>query len=279
MLSKIKIIGLILLSPLFLVSHAGAVAPAASILIAGGTYEPGATFSVDIIEDSGTAPINVVVANLLFDINDLQFIGLDTSNSDFAGSIPSNANPADISAGKVDVTMFSISKITGSAKVATATFKQLKEVSTIVKIDPSDAAVLKAGTNIWDKVPSSATFKFVAPAATTQAPPPTQSPAQLIKPTVPAQQSPQQQATFAPVPSTKALATSVARYDSVPLDVEPVSDLVKILVAAGLAAVAMVAMYFDAHTRVARHARSRIAHKKMLINARLKVRQAKSWQG
>lgn len=263
-----------------LTGRAWAAPASASLSMAGGSYAPGATFSVDVIENSGTTAINIVESDLDFDNTQLEFVSLDTSSGDFPNGVPNNADAADIAHGRVNITVFNLNKVKGSAKVATVTFRHLGGDSSSVTVDKSSAAVLTIGStkNIWDGVVSPATFNFVAP----------QPAAQPVSPPVPpagagSQPAPINRLTpvtttgpaqpLSAAPSVKSLSTkAVIPFESMPLNTEPESRLYDMLLAAGLAAAAMVALYFDAHLRAYRHAQQRLTHKMMLLSARLKVK-------
>lgn len=272
MISKIKIsIISLVLALLAMPGLVSAAAPSASLKAAGGSYLPSAQFSVPITVDS-SASVNVVDAELVYNPSELDFVSVDTSNSDFAGALRATGGQ-----GEVSIIRFSATPLTGQKLIAVVNFKALDKVAASEVDFANNSGVAGSGQKMWDQVNNAANLTFAAPSQKPTPPPISQTVKQPIAQAPPKKTTARvkPQARPSPSPSVKALTTSAVPLASVPLDQPPTSSLLEMLAAALLAAVAMVAMYLDAHVRFYNHSRVRLAHKRMLIQTKLKVK----WQG
>lgn len=142
-----------------------------SLSPASGSYQSGASFTVDLYEDSGVQEVNAVDIGLSYDSTKLQYISASTSSSSFTPAaapaasggtlvITSYVNPGTISSGNV----------TGKQQVASITFKALAASGspTISFVNNSTAPprsavyLYKVGTNLWDGNTAGGTYTLTA---------------------------------------------------------------------------------------------------------------------
>jgi hypothetical protein len=125
----------------------------------GGTVVSGNTVSVTINENSADA-VNTVTTNLSFDASKLQYAGV-TAGSGFGQGFSSTG------AGSVSVTRYTdpgAPAVTGTAQVATVSFKVLgaSGATTVSTVDSSKIA--SNGVDVWNHVATGATYNLTAPA-------------------------------------------------------------------------------------------------------------------
>jgi hypothetical protein len=273
MLSKIKSASLVLILVIFLTVPATVAASSgAALSIAGATYAPGSNFIVDLYEDSGATPINVASASLSFDPSKVSAISVEP-DSDLA-----DVTPPIISGNTVTIARFATAppfKLTGKVKLASIDFKAIAGTTATTMSTTGTPLLLSGQDNLWDGQSASGTFNFAqaAPVSTKTAPPTARRTIKQPAPATAGSAKPEVLASSTTQPPAKARSTTVIASSTVPLDEEPTAALVRILVASVMAAVVMIAMYYDAHVKFMRYAKARSAHKKMLINARLKVKR------
>jgi len=251
-----------------------AATPSASIVIDGSSYGPGADFSLPVDVNSNSN-INVVSVELAYDQSQLKFLNIDNSTSAFGGGLKATGGN-----GKIDVIRYVLPQagpISGNNRVFVINFEALANTASANVSLTSNNMVLDSTShsNIWDGNKDFAMFSFVSPGPTPvpvdPIPNPTPKPIQALPKTQSSLAQPKP-TLYEPMALTKAYSISTIPYSSVPLDTEPTSALVNILVAAGLAMLAAVAMYFDAHVRLITYSGQRFSHKKMLINSKLRVK-------
>jgi hypothetical protein len=249
----------ILLSAVFLLAFSlfGGIARAAdnagaSLSMSGATYAPGATFSVTVFENSASQTVNVAEADLVYDPTQLDFISIDGSTSAFGGSLKATGGQ-----GAVSIIRYAPPGIilSGNVLVSTITFKALAGTSaSTIGFSPT-SSVYSSGANIWDGQNNSATYSFASPAqpAPTAAVSPPVSSGTVVPPVKKVPLTP-----LKTVPKTdrsiEGLATAKNLNNSQNGNPPASNPLASFLIAAGLSVATFVAMFFNAHERIARHA-------------------------
>jgi hypothetical protein len=274
MLTKIKIIITSLAILGVMPVSALAASPSASVSLTNGTFAPESTFSVNLYEDSGPDNVNIVQSDLLYDSSELDFVSLDTSSGAFSNSVPSNGGSAK---GKVKITVFSFTNVKGKALIGTITFKNLSGTSSTISGDPKNTHVLPAGGNdIWDGKVAASTNSFVVAVPTTTAPTAATPGTGAANPTVnkPAPVVKSVPTTLKPDPLTKAWVAKNSVINTQPSEPGPVNLVYEFLLACSIGVAIFVAMYFNAHVRLAQHSAARLSHKRMLMTAKHRVRHS-----
>lgn len=138
-----------------------------------GVFTVGETVSLRIFEDSGSAGINGVQADLSYDKNALQFVGVDASQSAFPLAMP-------VSGGNGVVKMARVipgGSLTGTQTVAVVNFKVLASGGTTAVnfMNSSGIARTSDGASVWNGSQAGATLSFTSNAVPGQAPSPTPS--------------------------------------------------------------------------------------------------------
>jgi chitodextrinase len=123
-------------SYLLAASHAAGTATI-SLSPASSNVSLGSSFTVTIVENSGTTAVNAVQANLSYDQTKFQFVSVDTSTSPFTLTAQSSGGN-----GTVNIAIATSTPVTGQQTVAKVTFTAIGLGST-----PIDFA---AGTGIAD---------------------------------------------------------------------------------------------------------------------------------
>ena len=143
---------------------------------AGVSAATGSDVTFDIVADSGATEVNAVQANLKFDAAKLQYVGVDSTNSDF----PLNAVTA-TGNGTVKLTRAlngGDPAVTGSNLVARVTFKVLADAgTTAVSFDTGSVISTLDGQNA---LASSAGSTITVTGGTTTTPTPTPSPTPVV---------------------------------------------------------------------------------------------------
>jgi chitodextrinase len=123
-------------------SHASGTA---TLTLSPGTsnISLGSTFTVSIVENSGTTAVNAVEADLTYDQTKLQFVSIDSSTSPFTLSARATGG-----SGTVMIANAALTPVTGSQTVAKVTFTAIGTGSTAV--DFASTSGIAESTNNTD---------------------------------------------------------------------------------------------------------------------------------
>ena len=105
---------------------------------ASGTVALGGNFTVTIVENSGTEPVNAIEADLTFNSSQLQYVGEDTATSSSAFDVQV---PARTGTGSVAIARGATTAKTGQQNVAVLTFKALTLGSSTISFAGTSAIV------------------------------------------------------------------------------------------------------------------------------------------
>lgn len=160
-MKKIKTLSRLWLLGLFLIPApaAWAAQPSASLSLSSGSYDMGASFSVNIYEDSGSQNVYVVKSALTYDPSLLQFVSITPPGSDWYSVNDVGGN------GTVDISRFVLppgQAVNGRINFATVSFKALANTSKAT-VDISPSSEVDSSHNIWDGVDNAGTYTFATP--------------------------------------------------------------------------------------------------------------------
>ncbi len=120
-LTKLLLVASILLGVLLPAVPVAAAGASISLVANRSTVAPGGSLIVAVYMNGGGTPVNAVEADLNYPASQLQYVGLSYSGSAFSINTPSNGGGN----GSISIQNGSVSAISGSALVATVTFKAL----------------------------------------------------------------------------------------------------------------------------------------------------------
>ena len=114
------------------------------VFLSPSTASPyvGSTFDVRVYEQSGTAAVNAVQANILVPAGRLSYVRTDTSGSGFDLGVPTT-----LKNGSLDISAGSTKALTGQQLVATVTFKALAAGSTAINFG-AGSSILRANDSV-----------------------------------------------------------------------------------------------------------------------------------
>lgn len=248
---KTKILILALFASILFSGTAAATdAAEASLSIVGTAQTSSENFTISIYENSSSSSVNVVSVDLNYDPAHLEFLSVDNSLSAFSGALKSKGGNGTINL--IRYVSPPGSTLSGSALISTIVFKPLTGVTKGAITINSTSLVLSSGKNIWDGKNNSLSYDF-SPA---QTPPPAAEP---VKPP-PTASVPATSITTYSAPPDSTTKTDVLKeninlpktqivnqHQNQPLT-DPISDF---LASVALSLIALVAIYFNAHTFVA----------------------------
>lgn len=250
---KTKILSILVLLLVFSTafSRPAFAAGSASVTLVSSNNLPGAVFPVTIYEDSGSSPVQWVEVNLIYDKTQLELINTgDNNGTEFDVIAPLDTTEGNV---KYLAGMTQSKRAVGSVKAITFNFKATEGVTSSLisiggntKVMQQDPAKQDPPTNIWDGVNNSGTYNFISAPKPSPALPPAAAP---VKKTAPPSLDNQPK-----INSTKSALSPNFTVSSLESEPPRGSPLLNFLIASVLAAAAFVAMYFNAHEKVARHA-------------------------
>jgi hypothetical protein len=188
---RIISVGLIVATPLLLISSARAASATMSLTPSSATVAIGDTFSVDIYEDSGTQDVNAAKANLTYNANVLDYVSVTSSSAFNVAAVTTGGG------GTVTIDRGAFPAVTGNQLVATVYFRGKAGGTTNIDFASGSAVLANSGpTEVanHDILTSTSGGVYTVPSPPTPpTPPPTPSPSP----------TPSHSPTPSPSPSTK----------------------------------------------------------------------------
>jgi hypothetical protein len=122
-----------------------------------GSYKSGNSFTLNVVENSGSEGVNVIEANFLFDESKLQLVGKSCNSAVFGVTAPGQGN---------GITCGSYAPVMGAQVVASVTFKALADGAVSLGFAHT-SRVYEAvnGTDVWNQDPSYSNFTVTTPVA------------------------------------------------------------------------------------------------------------------
>lgn len=138
----------------------GSAAGSASFSMAGGTYQPGSSFSVTVYENSGADGVNIAQADIHYDSKVLQLVGVDTSGSAFPGDLTPYTGSGD--ADTITIARFTPSPVNQKVVLGVINFKAVNQAATTSLFFEPTSAIASNGAPVWDQNPSTANYTIAA---------------------------------------------------------------------------------------------------------------------